>query len=468
MQFVKAHWISLLSGLLALVGIALAAVGMTRDQVVRKMSQRLEVAREVSSLINDAQNDETINAERELGRKFEQEYEAVLRTAESINDRKPLLEGVFPRPKQLADQYQFRQVYVRKLWDLPRELKAGWLPSEQEVQDEAEILADKARRKAEQEGEAAEGPGTPLAPTPGFPPAPGPTPPGLPPGYGRGGGRMTPTLPGRAGTVRGVPGAGMVRPGVQQGAGRGGPPGAAAGQGLPAGVQADEAQHRAAVRKARNIRIYASPESSFHVSPIAYSNDAPTPRDMWYAQVSLWVQQDLVTAIARVNEEAAQQLGEKEAHVANLPVKQIVSIQVMGYVTPGGFLVPFPSGTTPQAAPAGSPEGAQTGPTVASFTGRKSDEQFDVIRLSLTVIVDRREVLKLIDSITRSNFYQLVGAEYTATDSVDPAGYFYGPKPVIRAVLEFEGYLARKLYKAMMPDDVLKDLQPASPEGQGQ
>jgi hypothetical protein len=433
------------------------------------MNQHLQTAREIGSLIGDAQNDETINAEKELGRKFEQEYEAVLRTAETINERKPLLDGVFPRPAQLETQYRFRQVYVRKLWDLPRELKAGTLPSDQEVQDEAEILADKARRKAEQEGESVEGPAPPLAPAPGFAPAPGPTPPsGVPPGYGRGVGRMGPGLPGRAGTVRGGPGtSGMLRPGVQPSMVRGGPPGVAP-VGISSGVQSDEAHQRAAVRKARNIRIYASPETSLHVSPIAYSEEAPTARDMWYAQVSLWVQQDLVTAIARVNEEAAQQLGEKEAHVANLPVKHIVSIQILGYVTPGGFLVPFPSAATPQAAQASPSEGPQAGPTVTSFTGRKSDEQFDVIRVALTVIVDRRDLLKLIDSITRSNFYQVVGAQYEATDSVDPAGYFYGPGPVIRAVLEFEGYLARKLYKAMMPDDVLKDLQIASPDGQGQ
>lgn len=120
-----------------------------------------------------------------------------------------------------------------------------------------------------------------------------------------------------------------------------------------------EAERRAAVKKARNIRIYATAvegRTVFHRNPNIFAQQAPSARDMWYAQVGLWVQEDVVNAIAKLNDEAAGQLGGEEACVANMPVKRIVSIQVLGYVTSNGLLVPFASegtaGLNPQAGPA--------------------------------------------------------------------------------------------------------------------
>jgi hypothetical protein len=216
------------------------------------------------------------------------------------------------------------------------------------------------------------------------------------------------------------------------------------------GAQAEEARYRAAVKKAHSIRVYASPDTSFHVSPMAYSNEAPRPADMWYAQVSLWIQEDVLGAIAQLNDGAAQQLAGKDVDVASLPVKRIESIRVRGYVAPNGTLIEFPVQGQAQAARGGG-GGA---PTVSSFTGRKADDQFDVVRLTLTAMVDERDLLKLIDSVTRTNFYQLIGLEYATVESTDREGYFYGDAPVVRAVLDFEGYMARKIYKAMMPEEV--------------
>ncbi len=459
MQFVKTHWMSLAAGVVALAAIALVIVGMTRDAVIQEMQQRLQAAAEINSLRSDPQNEETIAAEKLRAQTFAKEYEKVVQAAEQINQRQPLLEGVFPKPAQLELPYRFRQSYIRKIYELPRALKAGSLPTEAEIQDEAEILADMERRKRADEGETS-GLEAAAPPLPGFqpsaPPVPGPTggrgmaPPG--PTGGRG---MAP--PGPTG------GRGMAPPGPTGGRGMT-PPGPglpAGGTAPPIGVEASVVQQRAAVKKARNIRIYADPETSFQVSPIAYTETPPSPREMWYAQVSLWVQEDMVNAIARLNEEAAQKLGEEESNVTRMPVKRIESIAVQGYVRSDGVLIPLISG----AGASQLPEGAG-GPVVESFTGRRSDKQFDVIRVQLTVVVDKRELLRLIDAVTRTNFYQLVGAEYSAVENVDPAGYYYGPAPVVRAVLDFEGYLARKIFKPLMPPEVLAELGIEGAEGQ--
>jgi hypothetical protein len=456
MQFVKAYWMSLASGVVAVVAIVVAALGMTGDTVIQQMNQRVQSAREITTLQSDPQNQETINAEKELGQKREQDYEAVVKAAESINERKPLLEGAFPEPAQLSTPYTFREAYRKKMLELPRELKAGTLPTDQDLADEAEIQGDLARRKKEQEGDTTET-AQPTKPVPTLPgravrPGPPPVPPVQPP----------PRDPGRETRV---PGPGQQPPPVANT-----PPGH--GSRSPGAVQlssADQEQvrRRANIKKARSIRVYAAPDTAFHVSPMAFTEGTPpTPQEMWYAQVGLWVQEDLVKAIARLNDEAAQRVGEKDANVANMPVKRIESIRVLGYVTAEGSLVAFSVGAT-GARQQSTAEGRQGGPALTSFTGKRSDEQFDVIRVVLTVIVDKRELLKLVDGVTRANFYQLVGAEYTAVEGTDTGDYLYGGAPLVRAELDFEGYMSRRIFKGLMPPAVLQELGIAAAAPQG-
>jgi hypothetical protein len=153
MQFVKTHWISLVSGVVALAAIALAVIGITRASVIDEMQKRMQLANEISSLAKNPQNSDTIEAEVERGKKFEQEYENVVRTAESINERQPLMEGVFPEAAQIEIPYRFREAYQRRMWELPHVLKAGSLPNEDEIRDEVEIMADLEKRRREQEGD---------------------------------------------------------------------------------------------------------------------------------------------------------------------------------------------------------------------------------------------------------------------------------------------------------------------------
>jgi hypothetical protein len=490
MQFVKTHWISLVSGVVALAAIALAVIGITRASVIDEMQKRMQLANEISSLAKNPQNSDTIEAEVERGKKFEQEYENVVRTAESINERQPLMEGVFPEAAQIEIPYRFREAYQRRMWELPHVLKAGSLPNEDEIRDEVEIMADLEKRRREQEGdnpEVAEA----TAPQPGEPVGGGRVPgAGVPPvvGGGRTPGGRVPGARGGAAPPVAPPAAPLgpraVPPGMNPmaaaGRARGGgrtpgitarqapsPGGARTAVAMPTGNQAQEAQYRAEVKKARSIRIYAATDTSFQVSPMAYSANAPTPAEMWYAQVGLWVQEDLVNAIAQLNEEAAQKLAAQDVNVANLPVKRIESIRVHGYIDSKGSLVPFPGGDSTSGS-----RSAAAPPMSASFTGRRADDQFDVVRLTLTAVVDERDLLELVDAITRANFYQLVDIEYKTLDPAATAGYFYGDAPVVEAVLDFEGYMARKIYKAMMPEEVLKALgisgkEPAKPQAAG-
>lgn len=462
MQFVKKHWVLLLCGVASIGAIVVGMLGMTSTSVDEEMQRRMQAAAEIQQLRNDPQNEKTISAEKERGQKFEEQYQTVLEMAENINRRVPLMEGVFPEPLRPETPYRFQQVYLKRIFELPRIMKAGTLPTELEVQDEAEIVAEIMRRRSAEEGDSESdllGGGLSPPGDGGMSGGGRAAPPGMgggrtaPPGMG--GGRTAP--PGMGGGRAAPPGmsGGRTAPGV--GGGRSAPPAGGErplGPALPENLNLDEVRHRAAIKKARSIRAYITPETSLHISPVANAQVTPTPLDMWFAQVSLWVQEDMIRAIAEVNEAAAQELKEGEGNVTNMPVKHLEVVRVKGYMTSAG-LIAFPS-TSLQTANQTTPDDLDL--VGESFTARVSDEQFDVVRVVMRVVVDQRDLLKLIDAVTRENFYQLVGLEYSIAEGSDPSGYMYGFEPTVRATLDFEGYLARKVYKEMMPATVLKAL----------
>ena len=78
-----------------------------------------------------------------------------------------------------------------------------------------------------------------------------------------------------------------------------------------------------------------------------------------------------------------------------------------------------------------------------------------MLHFTVTVFVDQRELLDLIDHISRKNFYKCVELDYRKLDPKDEAGgYMYGTGPVIRAKIRFEAYMARPLYAPLMPKAV--------------
>ena len=174
---------------------------------------------------------------------------------------------------------------------------------------------------------------------------------------------------------------------------------------------------RANVEKAKSIRCYVDP-TTFHRALFADAGGAPPLDQMWYGQVGLWVQQDIVDAIKNLNDAAAKSSGDSDAFVEQMPVKRLISVQVHGYMKADGKLLLFSSS-------AGAGAGAVEGAMDPSFTQRKSDELFDIVRFSVTAVVDQRQVLQFVESINRTNYYRLLTIGYDAVDrSVDQAvGY---------------------------------------------
>lgn len=433
MTFIKNHLISLASGLAALVFIAIGVLGMMQTNVIEEMEQRVRRAGQIGSLRSSAKNDACINAEAERGQLFQREYAATVAEAERINARQPLMENVFPKIEREAVAFEFRDAYARAMDELPLSLKGGDLPDDREIADAQFDIDELLAQIAEEEGEG--GPTAPAIAT-GMQPSPAIAPISVAPVTVAGTGRSR-----TGGTIQ-VGGSNTpMRPG-----------------GSAQGDPRTDPVARANITKARSIRCYINTDpaaNSLHLSPILDRSARPTPDQMWYAQVAYWVQQDVIKAIASLNEDATRQLDPDEAYVEHMPVKRLQNVRVLGYVTEGRQNVMFPTYA------AGSLGGADAGAIKKSFTGRKSDAKFDVIQFSVVVVVDQRELPKLIDRITTQNFYQLIEMNYSAVSAGDAdlqAGYLYGAGPVVRATLYFEGYMARSVYEAMFPAEVREAL----------
>ena len=421
MAFIKTHLISLLSGVAALAFITVALLGMMSDSVVKNMKARSSIGRDLRSLKATAKNQACIDAEKSRGQRFEQEFNDTQAVTQRINERQPLLEGVFPTIEREKAAYDFRDKYRQAVRQLPRgALVGGDLPTAFEIQEAANDIAELLEQEAQKrlEGGAAAPTVATLLPKGDREPT------------GRSGQREAPT--GSSVTSAALSGSKNVDPKY-------------------------DANLRARVTKARSIRCYCSSEESdsptFHISPIWNPELKPTAEEMWYAQVGLWIQQDVVAAVAELNEEASRRLRPEQAYVENMPVKRIKNIRVLGYFTEDG---PILFGSV----------GRSTGPGEISlikdtFTGRKSDHQFDVIRFTVTAVVDQRELLKLVDQVTKKNFYQLIGLKFstiTPEDKDYQDGYLYGAAPVVQATMDFEGYMARNVFEKLFPTEVRQSL----------
>lgn len=444
MDFIKKHLITLLCGVAGVSFLGVTVWGMTRTSVKKAMEKRVSEASSIRSYRSNPINQDKINAEKTRGVRFEEQFKATLDVAHSINRRQPLLEGLFPNPDSDTRKLRFVQKYRQEIKTLPVQLSASAPPTPAEVADEQENVNDLLAMEQELKADSEEDQDPPTRARRGRRPQQL---------------RLTDDMLSHAGRH----GGGLMMEGGFDPAG-GGARMSGAGGGMrrfgggaaptlnfsaPTGEPKYDPQFRAIVAKARSIRCYAD-FRSFHISPIVDERavPVPSPEQLWMAQVGLWIQQDVTSAIKALNDSFAATVASTDAYVEHMPVKRIEKIRVIGYQLKSG-LIPFDvlSGTQDASAAAGDAR--------PSFTQRSGDEEMDVIRFSVAATVDQRHILKLVDQITQANFYKCVDIDYRAVDPADAQrGYLYGTGPVVSVNIEFEGYMARAVYAVMMPKGI--------------
>ncbi|MFQ5494016.1 MAG: hypothetical protein ACE5EX_01415 [Phycisphaerae bacterium] len=181
--------------------------------------------------------------------------------------------------------------------------------------------------------------------------------------------------------------------------------------------------------------------------------EVPELGPIWFAQLEYWIQKDVVDAIVAVNDAAADRLRKEggKPWVGNLPIKEFVSIRVSDYLSAeGGFRPGDPPGGREAAEPPASSDGV--------FTGTNLTDWYEVVQFSVKLIMDQRDIPRLIARLSKHSPHTLLRVAYT---TVEPnramVGRIYGSGPVVSVVMDFETILIGEIFRPLMPDVVCED-----------
>jgi hypothetical protein len=217
----------------------------------------------------------------------------------------------------------------------------------------------------------------------------------------------------------------------------------------------------------------------FQLGDWAKPGGKPDMFDIWEGQMQLWIQQDLIKAIRMVN-----QMDDTTQNVTRLPIKQLISIIVKpGYV---GHTPPNPSGAS-AAAPvdaatdAPPPDGAPPAASATSvrklpddyavsITGRKTNPVYDVRHVVLSVLINSREIPKLLNAINNVNFMTVISTGTTNVDEFQmlSQGYYFGQGvDVVRLDLTIESIWLRSWLTGHESEAAAAQLTPPQPFDRG-
>lgn len=388
MELLKRHIFYIVCGIIGAGAIAVAIVGVNAMAAVETdMNKAISLSSRVRSA--GRFNKDMIEQQNERVQKITSIYNKVVELAVKDAGHEQLVPGFFPTAP-FADMFTFSAQYRVALDELFQRLKAGTPPTPAEIADAATRIEEEiALRRVAGDFDETE-------------------------------------LNGERTNAAGV---------------------------VSAAAAKLDPEIRAAITKAHNIYCYAIPAgsdsaespSSFTVVPEVY-NVGGTPPDVlryWWAQVTLWVQQDVVEALARVNEQAAERLQAQDQTpwVGNLPVKELRKLTVEeGYVNRDTIYAHH-------------------------FTGNVSTDEYEVLYYRMSLVVDVRDLPEIVAELCKNQFTTLFALRY----QVEPPNLamvdrIYGGEPAVGVFMEFEKIMFSKPYLGMMPDPVLAQLGKERPE----
>lgn len=399
--FLKRNLFNIICGVVSAASIGLGSFGLTS---MGKVGEQLEDIRILYGQFSGASkrplNDKTIAAERRRVETIERYYTELMERAKALNGYDPLPppegERFFPEPTDNGRR-QFADIYEAEFPKLIEQLKAGGPPSAGDIQNAQETIDDE-RRAAEHSREDVD--------------------------------------------------SGEDREDDQEEEEEEHP------SGLITEKEAREsAEARASIRRARSIYCYAT-RDSFDENMEVYQGLSPRPSQMWRAQLSLWIQQDVVDALARVNNRTAEDLksqGQKP-WVGVLPVKDLISMRVSGYVPVGSSIAR--AAKVRGEDPVDPPGKAET-----VFTKNKSTDLYEVVQFTLKMVVDVRALPVIIDEISKDRFHTLLNIAYVyerdALENLAMEGKVYGSQPSVKVLMDFESVFFGDPYRCMMPPGLL-------------
>lgn len=208
---------------------------------------------------------------------------------------------------------------------------------------------------------------------------------------------------------------------------------------------------------ANTKKIYVA-NDALTQNPTVIGASAPAPVDIWFAQLALWIQQDVAGAIAQANANSK--------NILDAPVKHLIKLNI-----PTAYaLSPTPIAAPPPAPP-GAPDTSDTIVLPKAFTvsptGRVCNPMYDVVQFGLVVNVDANKVADFIAILTQNRLIDVYNMDVVSIDLADQSklGFFYGTMPVVQLNLHCEALFMRKWTVQWMPDRirVALGIPPVSP-----
>jgi hypothetical protein len=217
-------------------------------------------------------------------------------------------------------------------------------------------------------------------------------------------------------------------------------------------------------KAAKENKMYAQfdPAPAVPMLPeLSSSTTAITAEAVFRAQMTMWVQRDVLKALAAVNKDATE--------VANAPVKHLFSLRVSdasinAFGSSLSMAQSFAGGAPPTTEPS---QDLPKNPN-ASLTGRRSNGVYDVLRFNLRIFVEAEQVPRVLQELSRNQFITVINVNQQSVDlgRWQAFGYFYGDKPLVQLDLSGEELFMRAWTIPLMPKGVklaLGLIQPDQP-----
>jgi hypothetical protein len=180
----------------------------------------------------------------------------------------------------------------------------------------------------------------------------------------------------------------------------------------------------------------------------------PTPMDIWFAQLQLWIQEDVIKAILRTNG------GFK--NVTEAPVKHLVKIEIPQnvYVLPSTYA----AGTEIT----GDPKAAVPKEPLVSATGRLCNPLYDVVRFDVTLNIEADRLPWFLKELGNGHFVTVTNMDVKSVDlGVQRSlGFIYGDKPVVQVKLTCEQLFLHDWSRPLMPKEVATNMGQGAVPGQ--
>ncbi len=214
-------------------------------------------------------------------------------------------------------------------------------------------------------------------------------------------------------------------------------------------VLRDNAESRVAERIAKSIYMYVD-DGAIGPHDVARSKGLLSTESIWQAHMTLWIAQDFAAAFAGLNDSRAAGLESSgrgnDAWVANMPVKNWVLLSIDGRLGGGVGLNDLDSVKDP----------AVYG---TSFTDEKNDAEHFVVPIRLELVVEEASAMDVIGSICGAGYYAPRRIRYESVPQ-NPLQerYIYGDAPVVKMIVDLEGYYFRPVYEEWIPKDLKKAL----------